>query len=159
MKKINILLLVLWMVIIFIFSQDSAASSSEKSDTIASTIVNIISDVTHSDKIEYYIDTIIVIVRKSAHFLEYLILGVLLINVLKDYRDITLGVCLFAVLFCLMYSISDEIHQLFVSERSGRITDVLIDTFGSITGISLYYFIRHKILNKQGLIRDSKLEI
>ena len=159
MKKVNIILLVLWMVIIFLFSQDSAASSSEKSDTIANTIVNLISDITHSDNIEYYIDTVIVIIRKTAHFTEYLVLGVLLINVLKDYRDITFGVLLFATIFCMMYAISDEVHQIFVAERSCRVLDVLIDTLGSITGIGLYYLIRHKKLNNDSLIRDSKLEI
>jgi VanZ family protein len=137
------------------FSQDSAVSSTEKSDKVASTIVNLISNITHSDNIEYYIDNIIVIVRKTAHFLEYLVLGVLLINVLKDYRELTFGVCLFAILFCLGYAITDEVHQLFVSERSGRILDVLIDTLGSLSGILIYWLIKHKTLNEKYLVRDA----
>lgn len=159
MKKFNIILLVLWMIVIFMFSQDSAASSSEKSDTIASTIINLISDITNSDNIEYYIDNVIVFVRKSAHFLEYFILGVLVINVLKDHRDITFGACLFAVIFCLLYSISDEIHQIFISERSCRILDIVIDTLGSISGVSLYYLIKHKKLNKDSIERNTELNI
>jgi len=155
MKKFNIILLIIWMIVIFMFSQDSAVSSSEKSDKVASTIVNIISDITHSDNIEYYIDNIIVFVRKTAHFLEYLVLGVLLVNVLKDHRELTFGVCLFATLFCLGYAITDEVHQLFVSERSCRILDILIDTLGSFTGISLYYLIKHKKLNEKYLVRDA----
>ena len=144
MKKINIILLIIWMIVIFMFSQDSAVSSTEKSDTIASKIVNIISDVTHNDNIEYYIDSIIVLVRKTAHFLEYLILGVLFINVVKDYKSLTLGVYIFSVVFCMLYASSDEIHQLFISDRSGRIFDVFIDTMGSITGISLFYLIKNR---------------
>ena len=155
MKKINILLLIVWMIVIFMFSQDSAVSSSEKSDKVASTIVNIISDITHSDNIEYYIDNIIVFVRKTAHFLEYLVLGILIINVLKDYRKLTFGVCLFSILFCLGYAITDEIHQLFVSERSCRVLDILIDTSGSFTGILIYYLIRHKKINKKALVSET----
>lgn len=149
MKKINIILLIIWMIVIFMFSQDSAVSSTEKSDTIASKIVNIISDVTHNDNIEYYIDSIIVLVRKTAHFLEYLILGVLFINVVKDYKSLTLGVYIFSVVFCMLYASSDEIHQLFISDRSGRIFDVFIDTMGSITGISLFYLIKNRKRTKK----------
>ena len=33
-----------------------------------------------------------------------------------------------------LYAASDEIHQLFVQERSGQLSDVLIDTAGVILG-------------------------
>ncbi len=42
-------------------------------------------------------------------------------------------VCLCAV-FGLLYGISDEFHQSFVSERSSTAFDVLIDTIGSLAG-------------------------
>ena len=42
-----------------------------------------------------------------------------------------------ALIFCLLYAISDEFHQTFVAGRSGQITDVLIDLSGSLAGILL----------------------
>ncbi len=39
-----------------------------------------------------------------------------------------------SVLFCFFYACSDEIHQLFVSARSGRVLDVFIDTCGACLG-------------------------
>ncbi len=35
------------------------------------------------------------------------------------------------ILFCLLYGISDEIHQLFVPNRSFDIMDILADTLGA----------------------------
>ena len=46
-----------------------------------------------------------------------------------------------SISFCFLYACTDEIHQLFVVGRTGRFTDVLIDTCGSFTGIMLSYII------------------
>ena len=81
------------------------------------------------------------IVRKTAHFLEYLILGILVINVLKDHLKINKKTLLYALLFCVVYAISDEIHQLFSAERTCRILDVFIDSLGASLGIFVYLVI------------------
>jgi VanZ family protein len=137
MKKFNIILLIIWLITIFMFSNDKAQVSSAKSDGISTTICNIID----SNCSESTLDTIIFIVRKTAHFLEYLILGILVINVIKDYKVLELKYLITGVVICMLYSISDELHQLFISGRSCQIRDVLIDTLGSITGIYLYQLI------------------
>lgn len=148
MKKFNIILLFLWMVVIFTFSNDSGNASSNKSDGIASTIVSFISKVSnhnYSDsELEQIIDNCIFIVRKSAHFLEYFILGILILNVFKDYKILTIKYIFISLLFCFLYACTDEIHQLFIPGRSGRPIDVLIDTFGSLVGIIIYYIIYQK---------------
>ena len=154
MKKINVILLIVWMGIIFLFSQDSAASSTEKSDTLASTIVNIVTTINPSSNIEKHVDVVVVFVRKTAHFLEYMILGLLIVNVLKDNRELNLDTFVFALIFCFLYACSDEIHQLFVSERAGRILDVLLDTAGSLTGILFYYFFRARKINEKKMLGD-----
>ena len=41
----------------------------------------------------------------------------------------------------MIYASTDEIHQLFVGGRSGRFTDVLIDTAGGFIGIMAAAFI------------------
>ena len=136
MKKINIILLLLWIILIFGFSQDSGDVSSVKSDGIANVIINIVSDITGKN---LDIDICTFIIRKIAHFTEYIILGLLVINVIKDYKTIDTKVLIISIILCFIYACSDEIHQLFVSERSGRITDILIDTAGSFVGIFIYY--------------------
>ena len=152
MKKLNILLLIIWLIAIFIFSNDVGSSSSEKSDSIATLIVEFISDITGNDytdsKLNDMIDTCVVIVRKGAHFLEYFILGILVINVIKDYKELNVKICIISILLCMLYAISDEVHQLFVPDRTGKITDVLIDTSGSSLSVFTYYLM-YKFKNRK----------
>ena len=44
---------------------------------------------------------------------------------------------LISLLICIMYSCTDEIHQIFIEGRSGEILDVLIESIGSFIGIIL----------------------
>lgn len=48
---------------------------------------------------------------------------------------------LISILLTICYASTDEFHQLFVSGRAGRITDILIDGVGATIGIMLVYFI------------------
>ena len=129
MKKIfNIVILVLWMVFIFMMSNAKAVES----DTHSGVIVNIISSVVSIVNI----DMLTVIVRKCAHMFEYFILGILMLNCLKDYN--IKNVLIISIMFCILYSCSDEIHQLFIEGRSGEVIDIFIDSIGIILG-SLFY--------------------
>lgn len=56
--------------------------------------------------------------RKLAHVLEYVILYLLAARAWPPKR---------AWLFCVLYAISDEIHQTYVPGRAGRASDVVID--------------------------------
>ena len=146
MKKIiSITLLVIWLVLIFCLSNDNGVESSNKSDNIASFIVSKVNSITGHDTLDndfiIEVDNIIVIVRKIAHFLEYFILGILVLNVLNCYKIISIRLVIIAILFCFTYAISDEIHQLFVQDRTGKFTDALIDTTGSIIGTSIFYIL------------------
>jgi len=76
--------------------------------------------------------------------MEYLILGVLTINALiKNKMAARTAICA-SLLICMLYASSDEFHQLFVPGRAGRVTDVLIDSFGALTGIIVILFTRGK---------------
>ena len=88
-------------------------------------------------------------VRKSAHFIEFFILGLLVINVVKDYYKINYKYLIICILFCLIYSISDEVHQIYVLGRSCRIKDVIIDTIGSSIGVIIYYLIYKRVISKK----------
>lgn len=124
---------VLWMGFIFFLSHQEAGSSSQLSSGITRTLFNIIDRAL--PWIDLELDFFHFLVRKGAHFTAYLILGLLLAWAMKpDDRKAYLRV----LLLCVLYAMSDEFHQTFVSGRSGEIRDVLIDSTGSLTGLLLY---------------------
>ena len=82
-------------------------------------------------------------IRKIAHITEYLILGFLMFNLLKQYSVTNIY---YAIGLSILYSCTDEFHQLFISGRSGSIRDILIDSIGILIGTYLYklLFIKNK---------------
>ena len=120
--------MLLWMLLIFIMSSFDATESTNQSNFIVNIITNIF-------KIEN-IELLSFIIRKLAHFTEYLILGFLTINMLNK-NDISKKYLL-SILICIIYATSDEIHQLFVPGRACQLRDILIDSVGSITGVYLF---------------------
>ena len=134
--------------IIFIFSMDNGVESSEKSSDI---IVWLTETVLQRDLTEQemntYIEKYSYPIRKTAHFTIYFILGLLFIILLEEYHEIQRKEIIYTIIFVLMYAVSDEIHQLFINERSGQITDVLLDTSGGIAS-SISYFYLQKIRKK-----------
>ena len=78
-------------------------------------------------------------VRKIAHFLEYALLGFLTACLTVYLRRLFTRIrpwqtWVIPAGFCLLYAISDEIHQIF-SGRGPRVTDVLIDFTGAVFGV------------------------
>jgi VanZ family protein len=79
------------------------------------------------------------LIRKSAHFIAYLILGFLVSHAMKNEASTATawkrrGASL---LFCVVYAISDEFHQIFVPGRGPLVKDVFIDGSGAALGIIL----------------------
>jgi VanZ family protein len=78
------------------------------------------------------------VLRKLAHATEYAILGVLLVRATgRPGLAFGLGV---------LYSVSDEIHQVFVPGRHGAPLDVAIDAVGVAVGIALWQSVRTRHL-------------
>ena len=137
-KTIFAVLLVLWMGFIFSMSCENA---EESSNTSGQTIKVVLSTVPEFEKQPEEVKVNIIeelqfIVRKSAHFIGYMILGILASCLISYYGNINKKYPL-AFLICVIYAISDEIHQLFVPGRAGQVRDVLIDSAGSLLGIIL----------------------
>lgn len=134
------------MTLIFFFSQDSSVASTKKSDTV---ILDAVELLTHKkvpkSKREYYIDKYVFIVRKLAHFSIYLLLGILVFSLFKEYKYYNYKGIIYSIIIILLYAISDEVHQLFIPGRSSEVRDVLIDTIGGTTGIIIYYYYRRFI--------------
>lgn len=144
-KVIKFTLVICCMLIIFMFSSDSGTASSKKSDSVIINLVEVISNkkVNNKDR-DKYIDKYVFPVRKCAHFTIYLILGILVISLLSEYRILNSKTVLYTLLIVFLYACSDEFHQLFVSGRSSEIRDVLIDSSGGFIGSYLYYLFRRK---------------
>ena len=141
-KIIKLIIVVLCMVIIFSFSTDTGTESNKKSDGVIISICKtfIKHDLSTKEK-EKYINKYVKLVRKSAHFLIYLILGISIISLIKEYQIINSKALLIAITISFLYACSDEIHQTFVAGRSGEVLDVLIDTIGGSLATILYYLI------------------
>ena len=73
------------------------------------------------------------IVRKLAHFCEYLLEGFLLMLCLRVYTRHFFKHVSWPVLGGLLTALTDETIQLFVPGRSGQVTDIWIDFSGVMT--------------------------
>ena len=134
-KTIPWLLVILWMALIFYLSHQPATKSNRLSKGATEMIVETVEKVV--PKVDVNKRSFNHILRKNAHFLAYLVLGILVANGLRSsgvvgYRSIGL-----ALLICVLYAVSDEVHQLFVPGRGGQVKDVIIDSTGAVVGILL----------------------
>lgn len=150
-KTISIISLILWMIIIFSFSSADANKSTGTSDKVMTTMIEIKDKITDQEtpisEKEIIVKNSSFYVRKIAHITEYLILGLLMFNALKQFNILNIY---YAIILCILYSCTDEFHQLFINGRSGSFRDVLIDTIGILLGTYLYkiLIIKKKKVNK-----------
>lgn len=117
-------LLIFWMALIFLMSNQPADISNAQSNFILELIKRIGIPIK-----EQYVQVIITIIRKGAHFSEYTILGLLGYNVIRYYIS-TRKARFLALILVVIYACSDEFHQIFIPGRAGRFTDIIIDTCG-----------------------------
>lgn len=148
MKKIiSFIALILWMIVIFSFSSADANKSTGTSDKVITTMIEIKDKITNNEtpnnEKEIIVKNSSFYIRKIAHITEYLILGFLMFNLLKQYSVTNIY---YAIGLSILYSCTDEFHQLFISGRSGSIRDILIDSIGILIGTYLYklLFIKNK---------------
>lgn len=147
------LLLLFWMIVIFTMSAQPANESSQTSSKFVSKVIDVIYSDFEGFSVEKQTNithSITFIVRKTAHFLEYFILGALAaITAFTFKKNSIYPKMLASALFSALYAVSDEVHQYFVPGRACRILDIGIDFAGSICAIVLMTIIilvakRHK---------------
>ena len=149
-KLLKISLLILWCLLIFMFSGESGDKSAGRSQVITNNAVDkyeevFDKEVEDRDKV---VDKLEVVIRKSAHFGLFFVLGILAFINFNDFDISVKKKIIYSLLFCICYAISDELHQLFVSERGSKVMDVFIDSLGSLTGITIVWFILNKFKYK-----------
>lgn len=131
-----------WMGIIFYLSHQPATQSSDLSSGIAQKIMKIIEKLAPNASFDFEIFHHIV--RKNAHFFAYLILGILVvsaINITASMGDKGYRLMVQAIIICILYAISDEVHQLFIPGRAGQVRDVIIDSAGATVGSAMAYLV------------------
>lgn len=126
--KISWAALLLWMIIIFVYSSKNGTESDKQS-----ALVIYVFNALGIDLNSMLGDLATFIVRKTAHFTEYLVLFLLAYNTFKNYLNKRSAI-IYSIILTFGYACTDEIHQLFVPGRTGKFRDVLIDTSGSIFG-------------------------
>jgi VanZ family protein len=135
----------LWMLLIFTFSAQPGKQSDTLSKDVAKVVVETKDQTTTSSKtpikkinISAALDHM---VRKFAHFVVYMILGILIINAVLQMKKFKAKAYAIAPLLCVLYASSDEFHQIFVPGRTPLVTDVMIDSAGALVGIGLYWVV------------------
>ena len=149
-KIFRITILLLWMGIIFTFSQSNGEKSSTKSIGILKNIVIRVSDSLYNIKIikkkisdsnaQKIADNLNYPARKIMHMSEYFILTLLVHNVLVLYKIKKIYLITFCTSF--LYAVSDEIHQLFTG-RTCSIIDALVDSVGILIAIYFIYSVKN----------------
>ena len=134
--SVSWLLVAVCMAIIFALSHQPAEQSAELSTNVmgffARRLTKFIEYIGH--------DTF----RSIAHALEYCGLSLLLFNALYQTTRKPGVILPFAV--SVFYSLTDEIHQIFIDGRAFQFTDLAVDALGSVVGVAAGYVI-YKIIN------------
>ena len=98
-------------------------------------------------------------IRETAHFVEFIPLGLLIFLLMftlfapTDKKTLVyfLTVSLVTLGLCALFALGDEYHQKFVEGRSFQKEDILTDTLGSCLGMCIsllsvvFYYIKKKI--------------
>ena len=139
------------MLTIFLFSSQSGSdSTSTSSGLIVRLLKAFYPNFNGMDALaqQDVIDSFQLLVRKGAHFSIYALLGaatscaVLTHFWAHKVRFVTS----FAI--CAVYAASDEVHQLFIPDRSGAVLDVVIDSCGALLGIAFVLLLVARLFKK-----------
>ena len=145
-----VLILAIIITLGFIFgnSLKGPTESGAQSDAVVEMVKPIIDPDDHMSK-----DDISHLVRKSAHFIEYFILGIecaLLAYYAK--RKFTIPFAIYGAAFCLLVADIDEYIQSF-TDRGSSVSDVLLDLCGSVVGIAIGFALSYLI---HALVKKAK---
>ena len=125
--------------LIFYFSAQKGVDSQSLSDGITLRVAKLIrpdyTTLPRQAQISY-LEMLSTLVRKNAHFCEFALLGFNLLCYLRlrDPAAPPRACRLQAWIIATLYAVTDEVHQMFISERSPQMLDVLIDSAGGLAG-------------------------
>ena len=119
--------------VVFIFA--NSLQNGDASSGMSGRVVGLLQELADSLALPWKISEHLV--RKTAHFLEYSGLGILLAGTLRAFTA-RMSPSVFAPLFVgLLVPVADEFLQTFVPGRSGMVRDVALDFSGVLFGFWL----------------------
>lgn len=140
-KAISITLVIIWMIIVFLFSSQIGDDSQVTSGNTIRKIITFLNNDIDRVRLEEIVEFLQPFTRKLAHFTLYTLGGIVIFNMFNCFKLQKNKRIICSFLTGALYASTDEIHQLFVPGRSGMIKDVLIDSLGIITGILIYIIV------------------
>jgi len=140
------------MAMIFWFSSKTADQSGEMSNSLTHSLFGFVQDWDtgengDKDRSEAaagavdIMNMLEVLVRKSAHFVIFFILGFCAANTLRQITENKKYIFRISAGWSSFYAATDEWHQYFVPGRSCMWQDWVIDTAGALCGIGAAFFI------------------
>ncbi len=130
---------ILWMALVFGFSHQKAAESSEISGSVTYRMAEGVNRVFglgwEEEALTRYAQLLEHPVRKAAHMTEFAVLACILLGNCFQYTGLRKKAYLWAWLGTTAYAATDEFHQLFIEGRSGEFKDVCIDSLGACIGL------------------------
>lgn len=153
----SLVLAFLLAVSMFIFSGQSGKTSTDLSrrttEFICQTTLQNFNEIPLSEQ-ESIIINLNQYIRKSAHFAIYCLMGIFTYYAIIKFNLKLKFKIAVSVTLCLIYSISDEIHQYFIPGRTFKLTDIIIDVSGALVGVGIV-----KLLSFiAGVIKNRKID-
>lgn len=140
-NKITIILLSAIIVFITAFAFYNSAKSFKTTHAESEAVVEVINPVFESKKIDVGQEALRLYIRKSAHIIEFALLGAavmcLVLHIKRQYHKSFFG---FAFFYVLMVGVTDEYIQSF-RDRSSLVSDVVFDFMGAMIGFVLTFAI------------------
>lgn len=136
--------ILIFLYIVFIFS--NSLTVGVKSSSISGGLTTYLLSLLHQINIQIEYDTFHHFIRKAAHFSEYAGLGIL-VYIGIQLEPLLKNKTINFLLFWILTPSIDETIQLFIPDRNGCITDVLLDMCGFIAGAIISYII-YKVTHK-----------
>ena len=144
-KYVKCIIAIICCIIIFSFSAVPAKASTKQSKGLTYNVIKLLNGNKLSEKeLEKLTKKVNPLVRKIAHFSIYMILAILTYKFIeelniksKSEKERLRKNILYTCIFCIIYAIFDEIHQIYVPGRTGKPIDVIIDTLGACMGITI----------------------
>lgn len=148
-RIIRFIPMIIMMIIIFAFSAMPGDDSSSTSEKILNPLLKAMEGISHH-KVGVLLESVMhTLIRKCAHFLEYAILASLAVFAIYR-RDLMIKrLLLYSQLISTLYACTDEFHQCFVPGRSAQFTDVIIDSLGALTGLTIVLLTVHSVRKRK----------
>lgn len=148
------------MTVIFLFSHQTGSSSSQASNRVGKILLSILGITVPDGQSP---SSVVIFwgltVRSLAHIFLFAVLGLITFLVFNSAfairkpksRRSVMSAAMCALLVSLLYAVSDEFHQSFVSGRTASFRDVLIDACGFVIAVAVAFAVTWFTLPSEGV--------